>query len=104
MNTKRMNRTYSQEFKQEAVEQGYSVAEAACSLGVNASLIYKWREVIEAQANGYALSVSEREELKCSLSRSGYYAWLKRPAKLMTGYELTLYRRAKALFHQSRQS
>lgn len=68
MKTKRVNRTYSQEFKQEAValvvEQGYSVAEAGRSLGVNANLIYKWREVIEAQANGSALSTTEREELK----------------------------------------
>lgn len=41
MKTKRVNRTYSQEFKQEAValvvEQGYSVAEAGRSLGVNAN-------------------------------------------------------------------
>lgn len=68
MKTKRVNRTYSQEFKQEAValvvEQGYSVAEAARSLGVNANLIYKWREVIEAQTNGSALGATEREELK----------------------------------------
>lgn len=39
-----------------------------------------------------------------SLSRSGYYAWLNRPAKLITEQELMLYRRAKALFNESRQS
>ena len=45
-------------------DQGYSVAEASRSLGVNANLIYKWKEVIEAQADGCALGTSEREELK----------------------------------------
>jgi hypothetical protein len=32
------------------------------------------------------------------VSPSAYYAWLKRPAKLITGEELHLHRRAKALF------
>ena len=45
-------------------EQRYSVAEAARSLGVNANLLYKWKEQQEAQASGAALSVDEREELK----------------------------------------
>ena len=38
------------------------------------------------------------------VSRSGYYAWVKRPAKLISSDELKLYRRAKALFNASRQS
>jgi putative transposase len=38
------------------------------------------------------------------LSRSSYYAWAKRPAKLISAEELQLYRRAKALFAASRQS
>lgn len=38
------------------------------------------------------------------VSRSSYYAWLERPAKLITAEELQLYRRAKALFKRSRQS
>jgi len=38
------------------------------------------------------------------LSRSSYYAWVKRPAKLISAEELQLYRRAKALFVASRQS
>lgn len=38
------------------------------------------------------------------LSRSGYYAWAKRPAKIISADELKLYRRARALFTQSRQS
>ena len=68
MNQKRVYKTYTQEFKREAValvtEQGYSVAEAARSLGVNANLLYKWKEQQEAQASGAALSLDEREELK----------------------------------------
>lgn len=38
------------------------------------------------------------------VSRSAYYAWLNRPAKLITAETLNLYRRAKALFKQSRNS
>ena len=40
-------KTYIKEFKEEAVnlvtEQGYSVAEAAKSLGVRTSLLYRWK-------------------------------------------------------------
>lgn len=38
------------------------------------------------------------------ISRSAYYAWLKRPAKLITAEQFSLYRRAKAIFEQSRNS
>ena len=38
------------------------------------------------------------------VSSSAYYAWKKRPAKLITAQELHLYRRAKALFKASRNS
>ena len=38
------------------------------------------------------------------VSRSGYYAWHKRPAKLITAEQLHLYRRTKALFSASRES
>jgi len=38
------------------------------------------------------------------VSRSNYYAWRKRPAKLITAEKLHLYRRAKVLFKRSRQS
>ena len=39
-----------------------------------------------------------------NVSRSVYYSWLKRPAKLITEQELMLYRRCKSLFIASRQS
>lgn len=35
---------------------------------------------------------------------SSYYAWLARPAKLITAKELHLYRRAKTLLKRSRES
>ena len=38
------------------------------------------------------------------LSRSGFYAWKKRPAKLISAQELALYRTARELFGKSRQS
>lgn len=38
------------------------------------------------------------------VSRSAYYDWLKRPARVVTAETLSLYRRVKELFQQSRQS
>lgn len=38
------------------------------------------------------------------VSKSAYYNWLNRPAKLISASELHLYRRMKALFNQSRDS
>ena len=38
------------------------------------------------------------------VSTSAYYTWIKRPARLITANELHLYRRAKTLFHASRES
>ncbi|MFT5112724.1 MAG: putative transposase [Parasphingorhabdus sp.] len=38
------------------------------------------------------------------LTPSGYYAWCKRPGKLITSEELHLHRRAKKLFVDSRES
>ena len=68
MNQKHVYKTYTQEFKKEAValvaDQGYSVAEAARFLGINTNLLYKWKDQQEAQASGAALSTDEREELK----------------------------------------
>ena len=49
----RTRRSYTAEFKTEAVklvtEQGYSVAEAARSLGLSENLIRNWKHALEAQ-------------------------------------------------------
>jgi transposase len=49
----RTRRTYTPEFKAEAVklvtEQGYSVAEAARTLGLNDNLIRNWKQALESQ-------------------------------------------------------
>ena len=46
-------RTYTPEFKAEAVklvtEQGYSVAEAARSLGIGETLLRAWKQALESQ-------------------------------------------------------
>lgn len=54
--TKRTNRSYTAEFKQEAVAlvivQGYSVPKAAASLGITDTLLYNWKAKIEAEQSG----------------------------------------------------
>src|SRR3954449_12202575 len=49
----RTRRTYTTEFKVEAVklltEQGYSVAEAARSLGISENVLRSWKAALEAQ-------------------------------------------------------
>ncbi|MAY58543.1 MULTISPECIES: IS3 family transposase [unclassified Pseudoalteromonas] len=155
--TKRTNRSYTAEFKQEAValvtEQGYSVPKAAASLGITDKLLYNWKAKVEAEQSGASLNADERAELlrlrkenkelrmekeilkKASallpkrnqvtfktikqlssvfpvvklckvmkVSRSAYYAWLKRPAKVITVEQLNLYRKAKYFFKKSRNS
>ncbi|MDF1757162.1 MAG: transposase [Legionellaceae bacterium] len=67
MTTKRVKKNYTKEFKEEAVslvlDQGYSVTEAANSLGVTAKVIYNWKQKIESQKSGELLSDDERIEL-----------------------------------------
>jgi transposase len=67
MGQKRTYKQYSKEFKEEAValmrEQGYSVPEAAKSLGLASNMLYRWKEQIESQLEGKSISVDEREEL-----------------------------------------
>lgn len=68
MGQKRTYKQYSKEFKEEAValvrEQGYSVPEAANSLGIASNILYRWKMQIEAQLENKLLSEDEREELK----------------------------------------
>jgi transposase len=49
----RTRRTYTPEFKTEAVklvtEQGYSVAEAARSLGLHETLLRSWKQALESK-------------------------------------------------------
>ncbi len=53
MTEKRAYKRYPKEFKEEAValvrEQGYSVVQAAEAVGVTTTVLYKWKEKLEAQ-------------------------------------------------------
>ena len=68
----RRRRTYTPEFKAEAVklvtEQGYSVAEAARSLGIHETLLRSWRQALEAQGDqafpGHGKLPAVEEELR----------------------------------------
>lgn len=68
MSQKRSYKQYPKEFKDEAValvlEQGYSVPEAAKSLGIAANMLYRWKDLHERQIEGNVLAEDEREELK----------------------------------------
>jgi transposase len=68
MGQKRTYKQYTKAYKEEAValvrEQGYSVPEAAKSLGIANNMLYRWKEQIEAQLDGKTLTVDERNELK----------------------------------------
>jgi transposase len=68
MTQKRSYKQYPKEFKEEVValvlDQGYSVPDAAKSLGIAANMLYRWKELHEQQINGKALAEDEREELK----------------------------------------
>ena len=68
MGQKKTYKQYSKEFKEEAValvrEQGYSVPEAAKSLGIASNMLYRWKAKIESPMEGGSLSKDEREELK----------------------------------------
>ncbi len=67
MTQRRKPRKYTDEFREEAVklvtEQGYSVTEAAKSLGITTKLLYNWKDKLAKQASGEALSKDERAEL-----------------------------------------
>ena len=67
MSEKKTQKSYPKEFKEEAValvtEQGYSVPEAAKSLGIAVSLLYTWKAKVEKQNAGLSLKEDERDEL-----------------------------------------
>ena len=68
----RPRRTYTPEFKAEAVrlvtEQGYSVAEAARSLGVHETVLRSWKQALQAKGNdafpGQGKLPAHEEELR----------------------------------------
>ena len=65
-------RTYTREFKVEAVQlvtqKGYSVAEAARSLGVHETLLRSWKQALQAQGEqafpGQGTPPAVEEELR----------------------------------------
>lgn len=67
MSQKRAYKQYSKEFKEEAValvnDQGYTVPEAAKSLGINPNMLYRWKEKLDESNGRNQVGESEREEL-----------------------------------------
>ena len=64
MGQKRSDKRQPKEFKKEAValirDQGYSVPEAAESLGVASNLLYRWKDQQEALSVGSGLVEEDR--------------------------------------------
>jgi transposase len=61
------NKPYSKEYKEAAValirDQGYTVPEAAKSLGIVSNILYRWKDKIVSNLEGISLFTDEREEL-----------------------------------------
>ncbi len=68
MSQKRAYKQYSKEFKGKAValirKQGYSIPEAAKSLGIISKIMNKWKARVEDQLVGKVPAEDERDELK----------------------------------------
>ena len=67
MSEKRTYKSYTQEFKEEAValvtEQGYSVLQAAESLGIRTNQLYQWKQKLEQSKQDSLLNSNEKSEL-----------------------------------------
>ncbi len=67
-------RTYTDEFKREAVklvtEQRYSLAEAARNLGVHANLLRTWKRKIAAADEQYEAGLTEDERMELASLRA----------------------------------
>ena len=72
--TKRKRRSYTDEFKLEAVrlvsEQGYSLAEAARNLGIHANLLRTWKQKLEAETTAYEAGLTEDERMELASLRA----------------------------------
>jgi transposase len=68
---KRKRNRYTQEFKEEAVklitEQGYQIAEAARNLGVNQTLLGRWKREIES--GGESTPGAQDKSIQAELTR-----------------------------------
>jgi transposase len=66
-----IRRKYTQEFKDSAVklitEQGYQLSEASRSLGVNISVLRRWRDSVNSSEKGR--SAPAKEDLHAELAR-----------------------------------
>ena len=70
----RKRRTYTDEFKRDAVklvtERGYPLAEAARNLGVHANLLRTWKQKIAAEDEQYEAGFTEDERMELASLRA----------------------------------
>ena len=66
--TKRTRKQYTDEYRAGAVklvtEEGYSIAEAARNLGLNANMLGRWKRELSDHEDQRQLAVNEKAELK----------------------------------------
>src|SRR6266481_3094142 len=95
----RTRRVYTPEFKAEAVklvtEKGYSVAEAARSLGVHDTLLRSWKQAVDKQGGqafpGHGKLPPFEEEIRrlhAELAARGHDCCVNTVAKLMRDHEI----------------
>ena len=81
INTKRQYRTYTKEFKDEAIglitEQGYTVPQAADALGVSSNLLYTWKQKAE-ELETSTVSPDEKAELLALRKEVSSCGWRKK--------------------------
>ena len=68
MTQRRKPRKYTDEFREEAValvtQQGYTVTEAANSLGITSKLIYNWKDKITAKKSNDGTPLNDRSPIE----------------------------------------
>jgi transposase len=82
MGQKRTNKQYSKEFKEEAValirDQGYTVPEAAKSLGIASNILYRWKDKITSDLEGKSLSTDNERNSFVYVKKIKFCAWRKK--------------------------
>ncbi len=97
-------RTFTQEFKQEAVRlvqtSGKSITQVARDLGIVDSTLHHWCKLVAEHQQEYPVKTMCRI---LEVSESGYYAWKKRAPSQRSLQDVALGERIAQAYHTNRQ-